>query len=195
MNEVSTGIKCISEQMAQDEYYQTAFMKEKDALKEMDDKTLVIVVDTHRTSMVEGPSVLEAAKKIVVFDHHRKSAQDFIEQAVLLYHEPYASSTSELITEMIQHIGKRIKLRSIEADALLAGITVDTKNSQSKRVRLPLNPQDFCAATGQTVSVCVCCSRMILIPIRQKQPLCVMRSCILAPWRFPYALPIGRIPH
>ena len=67
--------------------------------------------------MVEGPSVLEAAKKIVVFDH-RKSAQDFIEQAVLLYHEPYASSTSELITEMIQHIGKRIKLRSIEADAL-----------------------------------------------------------------------------
>lgn len=109
------GIKCISEQMAQDEYYQTAFMKERNALKEMDDKTLVIVVDTHRTSMVEGPSVLEAAKKIVVFDHHRKSAQDFIEQAVLLYHEPYASSTSELITEMIQHIGKKIKLRSIEA--------------------------------------------------------------------------------
>ncbi len=148
MNEVSTGIKCISEQMAQDEYYQTAFMKEKDALKEMDDKTLVIVVDTHRTSMVEGPSVLEAAKKIVVFDHHRKSAQDFIEQAVLLYHEPYASSTSELITEMIQHIGKRIKLRSIEADALLAGITVDTKNFAVKTGAITFESAGFLRRNG-----------------------------------------------
>ena len=146
--------------------------------------------------MVEGPSVLEAAKKIVVFDHHRKSAQDFIEQAVLLYHEPYASSTSELITEMIQHIGKRIKLRSIEADALLAGITVDTKNFAVKTGAITFeHPAISAPQRGQTVSVCVCCSRMILIPIRQKQPLCVMRSCILAPWRFPYALPIGRIPH
>ena len=148
MNEVSTGIKCISEQMAQDEYYQTAFMKEKDALKEMDDKTLVIVVDTHRTSMVEGPSVLEAAKKIVVFDHHRKSAQDFIEQAVLLYHEPYASSTSELITEMIQHIGKKIKLRSIEADALLAGITVDTKNFAVKTGAITFESAGFLRRNG-----------------------------------------------
>lgn len=74
-----------------------------------------------------------AAKKIVVFDHHRKST-DFIEQAVLIYHEPYASSTSELITEMIQHMDKKVKLLQIEADALLAGITVDTKN--------------FCVKTG-----------------------------------------------
>ena len=66
-------------------------------------------------------------KKIVLFDHHRKSP-DAIDNAVLTYHEPYASSTAELITEMIQHIGKKVKLKSIEADALLAGITVDTKN-------------------------------------------------------------------
>ena len=120
----------------------------KDGLKEMDDKTLVIVVDTHRASMVEGPSVLEAAKKIVVFDHHRKSAQDFIEQAVLLYHEPYASSTSELITEMIQHIGKRIKLRSIEADALLAGITVDTKNFAVKTGAITFESAGFLRRNG-----------------------------------------------
>ncbi len=72
-------------------------------------------------------------KKIVVFDHHRKST-DFIEKAVLIYHEPYASSTCELITEMIQYFGEKIKLKPLEADALLAGITVDTKN--------------FCAKTG-----------------------------------------------
>jgi len=99
----------------------------------MDDKTLVIIVDTHRKTMVESPQVLESAKRIVLFDHHRKST-DAIDQAVLVYHEPYASSTSELITEMIQHIGKKVKLTSIEADALLAGITVDTKN--------------FCVKTG-----------------------------------------------
>ncbi len=70
----------------------------------------------------------------MLFDHHRKSTTDFIEQAVLIYHEPYASSTAELVTEMIQHFGKKIKLKPIEADALLAGITVDTKN--------------FCVKTG-----------------------------------------------
>lgn len=148
MNEVSTGIKCISGQMAEDEYYQTAFIKEKDAGREMDDKTLVIVVDTHRIGMVEAPSVLEAAKKIVVFDHHRKSTQDFIEQAVLLYHEPYASSTSELITEMIQHIGKKIRLRSIEADALLAGITVDTKNFAVKTGAITFEAAGFLRRNG-----------------------------------------------
>lgn len=148
LNEVSAGVKCIAGQMAEDEYYQTAFLKEKDAVKEMDDKTLVIIVDTHRIGMVEAPSVLEAAKQIVVFDHHRKSTQDFIEQAVLLYHEPYASSTSELITEMIQHIGKKIRLRPIEADALLAGITVDTKNFAVKTGAITFEAAGFLRRNG-----------------------------------------------
>lgn len=127
MNDISVGIQHLYDNMAENGHYETALIKEKDALKEMDDKTLVIVVDTHRSSIVEGPQVLAAAKKIVLFDHHRKSP-DAIDNAVLTYHEPYASSTAELITEMIQHIGKKVKLKSIEADALLAGITVDTKN-------------------------------------------------------------------
>lgn len=148
MNDVSVGIRRIYGQMAENGHYEAAFIKEKDALKEMDEKTLVIVVDTHRISMVEGPSVLEAAKKIVVFDHHRKSAQDFIDQAVLLYHEPYASSTSELITEMIQHIGKKIKLKSIEADALLAGITVDTKNFAVKTGAITFEAAGFLRRNG-----------------------------------------------
>lgn len=134
MNEIGIGIERLYENMAQTGHYEARLVKDADALKLMEEKTLVIVVDTHRSSMVEGPQVLAAAKKIVLFDHHRKSTTDFIEQAVLIYHEPYASSTAELVTEMIQHFGKKIKLKPIEADALLAGITVDTKN--------------FCVKTG-----------------------------------------------
>ncbi len=134
MNEIGVGIERLYENMAQAGHYEARLVKDADAVKLMEEKTLAIVVDTHRSSMVEGPQVLAAAKKIVLFDHHRKSTTDFIEQAVLIYHEPYASSTAELVTEMIQHFGKKIKLKPIEADALLAGITVDTKN--------------FCVKTG-----------------------------------------------
>lgn len=134
MNEIGIGIERLYKNMAQAGHYEARLVKDADAVRLMEEKTLAIVVDTHRSSMVEGPQVLAAAKKIVLFDHHRKSTTDFIEQAVLIYHEPYASSTAELVTEMIQHFGKKIKLKPIEADALLAGITVDTKN--------------FCVKTG-----------------------------------------------
>ena len=147
LNEVSIGIRHLHENMKENGHYEAAFIKETEALKLMDEKTLVIVVDTHRSSMVEGPQVLEAAKKIVVFDHHRKST-DFIDQAVLMYHEPYASSTAELITEMIQHIGKKIKLKTIEADALLAGITVDTKNFAVKTGAITFETAGFLRRVG-----------------------------------------------
>lgn len=127
MDDVGVGIRRLWDKIKTSGSHPNLTIKTQDALKTMDDNTLVIVVDTHRKGMVESPQVLEAAKRIVLFDHHRKS-KDAIEQAVLIYHEAYASSTSELITEMIQHIGKKVKLSNIEADALLAGITVDTKN-------------------------------------------------------------------
>lgn len=133
MDDMGVGIRRLWDNIEESGNYSNLTIKTADALKMMDDTTLVIVVDTHRKSMVESPQVLEAAKRIVLFDHHRKST-DAIDQAVLIYHEAYASSTSELITEMIQHIGKKVKLTNIEADALLAGITVDTKN--------------FCVKTG-----------------------------------------------
>ena len=147
MNEISVGIRHLHENMKENGHYEAVFIKDADALKLMDEKSLVIVVDTHRSSMVEGPQVLEAAKKIVVFDHHRKST-DFIDQAVLMYHEPYASSTAELITEMIQHIGKRVRLKTIEADALLAGITVDTKNFAVKTGAITFETAGFLRRVG-----------------------------------------------
>jgi len=147
LDHVSTGIKKLQESMEIESQYGQLLIKTPEALKLMDDKTLVIVVDTHRSGMVESPRVLEAAKRIIVFDHHRKSA-DFIEQAVLIYHEPYASSTAELVTEIIQHIGKKIKLRTLEADALLAGITVDTKNFFVKTGAITFEAAGFLRRAG-----------------------------------------------
>jgi len=90
-------------------------------------KTLVIVVDTHTRSLLESPELLERTNRIVVIDHHRRAA-DFIDNAVLTYHEPYASSASELICEMLQYIDNNIEIKRVEADALYAGIYIDTKN-------------------------------------------------------------------
>ncbi len=133
MDKMSKGVERLCEKMDESGKFGGVIINGIDAMRMMSDKTLVVIVDTHRETMVDSPQVLMAAKKIVVFDHHRKST-DYIDQAVLMYHEPYASSTSELITEMIQHMDKKVKLNHIEADALLAGITVDTKN--------------FCVKTG-----------------------------------------------
>lgn len=127
INGVSDGIQQLYSQLMQQPEYKQLFLSEQEALPILDEKTVVAVLDTHRASLVEAPSMLKKAKKIVVFDHHRKSA-DFIESPVLIYHEPYASSASELVTEMIQYINEKVKLTALEADALLAGITLDTKN-------------------------------------------------------------------
>jgi len=147
MSEVGVGVKHLYANMAENGHYETAIVKEAEALRMMDEKTLVIVVDTHRSSIVESPQILAAAKKIVMFDHHRKSP-DFIDHAVLTYHEAYASSTAELITEMIQHIGKKVKLKPIEADALLAGITVDTKNFAVKTGAITFEAAAFLRRNG-----------------------------------------------
>ena len=106
--------------------YEDAFISAEQALNLFTMDTLVIVVDVHRPSMVECPELLKHAKEVVLIDHHRKS-EDFIENAVLVYHEPYASSTSEMITEMFQYIQDGQRLTRQEAEALYAGIFVDTK--------------------------------------------------------------------
>ncbi len=133
LNKVSVGVKRLHDRMMATGDYGGLFISDEEALDKLTDSTLVVITDTHRESIVESPEVLERANKVVLFDHHRKST-DFIEKAVLIYHEPYASSTCELVTEVIQYIGEKIKLRPVEADALLGGITVDTKS--------------FCVKTG-----------------------------------------------
>lgn len=107
--------------------YANVFVNHNEALNKMKNDTLLIVVDTHRASFAELPELLKFTKKIVVIDHHRK-VTDSISDAILTYHEIYASSASELVTELLQYMDKKVVIRQIEAESLYAGIIVDTKN-------------------------------------------------------------------
>jgi len=93
----------------------------------MDKNSLMLVVDNHKPSFTEAPELLELTDKVVVIDHHRRGAE-FIKDPVLTYLEPYSSSTSELVTEVLSYMSDKINMTKFEAEALLAGITVDTQN-------------------------------------------------------------------
>lgn len=103
------------------------FIDEQTALGIIRDTTLLIVVDTHNKSLLESPALYEKAKQVVVIDHHRKNI-NFIDNAVIFHNEPYASSTCEIVTEIIQYFQNIGKLQPHYADALFSGITLDTKN-------------------------------------------------------------------
>ncbi len=90
-------------------------------------KTLLVIVDTHRKSFLEYPELFDLAHKVIVIDHHRKTV-DHINKAVIFYHEPNASSASEMVTELIQYINVDVSVPEVCAEALMSGITLDTKN-------------------------------------------------------------------
>ena len=103
------------------------FITPEDALSKLTDRTLLVVVDTHKPSMVIDEKLLNRAEKVVVIDHHRRG-EEFISNTMLVYMEPYASSTSELVTELLEYQPKHDKISMLEATAMLAGIIVDTKS-------------------------------------------------------------------
>lgn len=107
--------------------YEGLFIAKEEAIEKISKKTLLIIVDTHRPSFTEFPELLKYTDQIVVIDHHRRGA-DYLQEAVLTYQETYASSTCELVTEILQYVEEKIKLAPVEAEALYAGIVVDTKN-------------------------------------------------------------------
>ena len=109
------------------EGYNDVILDKNQAMNMISQNTVLIVVDTHKRSYVEIPELLEKTEKIVVIDHHRKS-EDFIENAILTFHEAYASSASELVTEIVEYASKEVTLGQIEAESLYAGIMMDTKN-------------------------------------------------------------------
>ncbi len=99
----------------------------EEALEIINKDSLLIVVDNHKPSFTEAPELLDIADKAVVIDHHRRGTE-FVKDPVLTYLEPYASSASELVTEVLSYMSEDLNLTKFEAEALLAGITVDTKN-------------------------------------------------------------------
>ena len=123
IDEYNEALQTIFKQAKESDNYKFISSEKAVSLAEAD--SLVIVVDTHRPSLVECPKLLEICEKVVVIDHHRK-VEEFIENPVLAYMESYASSASELVAEILQYMSKKKSLAKLEAEALLAGMTVDT---------------------------------------------------------------------
>ena len=111
----------------EDEEYQKTIIGKDEAIEKINENSLLVVVDTHKTSYVDVPELLEKTNKIVIIDHHRRGT-DFIENALLTFHEVYASSACELVTELLEYSEQEIKLTQLETEGLYAGIMMDTKN-------------------------------------------------------------------
>ncbi len=126
-NTKNLAINSFIETLQNEEEYGEIIIDKSQALSKINDNTLLIITDTHKKNFVEVPELLDKTENIVVIDHHRKSA-DFIENATLTFHEAYASSASELVTEIIEYGTNDIVLNQIEAEGLYAGIMMDTKN-------------------------------------------------------------------
>ena len=126
-NTDTMALKFVKRSLDEDEEFEDAIISKEDAELLINDKTLLIVVDTHKSSYVEAPNLLEKTNQIAVIDHHRRSP-DFIEKSILTFHEVYASSAAELVTELLQYTSTPVQLSQIEAETLYAGIMMDTKN-------------------------------------------------------------------
>jgi c-di-AMP phosphodiesterase-like protein len=131
LNQSNGSIDLLVETLKKEEAYKNLFITADEAEARMDSQSLLVVVDTQRPSFTEAPRLSELTDRIVVIDHHRRGTES-IENALLSYLEPYASSTSELVTEIVQYIDDKIPLTTLEAEALLAGIMVDTKSFSFK---------------------------------------------------------------
>ena len=126
-NETGVNLQAFVETAKEEPEYAEAIINKAEAISKITPETLLVVVDTHKVNYVEVPELLEETHKVVIIDHHRKSV-DYIEDSILTFHEVYASSASELVTEILEYATKEIELTSIEAESLYAGIMMDTKN-------------------------------------------------------------------
>ena len=127
LNSVNMSIRNIMARLKEEESLNGVVRTEAELSSLIDDKTLLIVVDHHKKSISEAPDLVDQIRDRVVIDHHRRSGE-FIESTELVFLEPYASSTCELVTELFTYMTDNVVLSKFEAEALLAGITVDTKN-------------------------------------------------------------------
>lgn len=132
INEVTTSLRPMMSRFTNNpDYEEDMFLKNDQAKEIVDINTLLVIVDVNRPSYLECEELLNRTKTIVIFDHHRQT-NEAVENAVLSYIEPNASSTSEMIAEILQYIGGNLKLKPMEADALYSGIIIDTNNFLTK---------------------------------------------------------------
>lgn len=126
-DDVDTGVYRLIEAIKEDEDLFQYFIPPDEAEEKTSARSLVVIVDTHKPSMVTDERILKLSDHKVVIDHHRRS-EEFVENPTLVYMEPYASSTAELVTELLEYQPNTRKLKMLEATALLAGIIVDTNS-------------------------------------------------------------------
>ncbi|PRO64361.1 DHH family phosphoesterase [Alkalicoccus urumqiensis] len=126
-DDVNQSVKKLLHEVEQDRELWARFITTDEAREEITDDTLLVIVDTHKPKLVQEPKLLDKVERTIVIDHHRRS-EDFINDAVLVYMEPYASSTAELVTELLEYQPRNPQINTLEATALLAGIIVDTKS-------------------------------------------------------------------
>ncbi|HKL80292.1 MAG TPA: DHH family phosphoesterase [Mobilitalea sp.] len=132
INEVTPSLRPMMNRfVGNPDYEEDMFIKNDQAREIVDINTLLVIVDVNRPSYLEFAELLDYARTIVIFDHHRQT-NEAIDNAALSYIEPYASSTCEMVAEVLQYIGGNLKLRPLEADALYAGIMIDTNNFLTK---------------------------------------------------------------
>ncbi len=132
INEVTTSMRPLFDEIAESPAYgKDIFLTPEQALENVTDNTMVVVVDTNKPQMTECPGLLKRSKTIAVLDHHRQGSH-VIDNAVLSYIEPYSSSTSEMVAEVLQYIVDDIRFPSVEADCLYAGIMIDTRNFMNR---------------------------------------------------------------
>ena len=126
VNEKATSAKELIDRLKKQPQYEEVFISEEDAIVKADAGSLCVVCDTTRPDMVEAPDLLDAVERVAVVDHHRRAAQ-YIEHAAISLHETYASSACELVAELLQYVVNHSDILKVEADAMLAGIFLDTK--------------------------------------------------------------------
>lgn len=132
VNEISTSLRPIFESFVNNPNYEDdMFLTSGQAVEIVDSHTVLVVVDVNKPSITDCPELLRMTKDVVVIDHHRQGSEN-ITQAVLSYVEPYASSSCEMVAEILQYIREGIKIKNVEADCMYAGIMVDTDNFLTK---------------------------------------------------------------
>lgn len=125
MDDYNASVKPVKDRFYTSDYEKDMIITGKDAMDLVDSNTLLVIVDVNKADYTQCPELIEKAQSVVVIDHHRQSG-DAIAKAVLFYIEPYASSACEMVSEISQYIGNDLKLKPAEAEAMYAGIMIDT---------------------------------------------------------------------
>lgn len=152
IDESNVNTEAVFSKTRLDKDFDDTFITPAQAEMMLDSKTLLAIVDTHRASLTAAPELVNEDVKIFLVDHHRKGA-DFIYNAHLTFHEPYASSTCELVVEMLQYLDDKVKLKRLEAESLYAGILIDTQNFSMKTGVRTFEAASYLRKTGMEPGV------------------------------------------